>query len=138
MYNVTDKINISADAIRSRARQLKLDTLDDVVAYDLWDAQCRERPKTIAGQFYHVATDRQRTRVLNLAVRKYNKQITPHQKKLILAFSAKLGGEAAIERLTYDGPRLGISPRDVPPSKDFDSLAGLLYAVALEWLNEKD
>lgn len=71
MYNITDKIKISAGAIRSRARRLALNPLDDDTAYRLWDAQYSEQPKTVAGQFYLVASDRQRTRVINLAIAKY-------------------------------------------------------------------
>ena len=73
MYKITQKIKISAGAIRSRARQLGLSTLTQNTAHKLWDAQHDEQPETIAGQFYLSATERQVTRVINLAVKGYMK-----------------------------------------------------------------
>ena len=70
---ITEQIEVSAGAIRSRARALGLALLDRDTAYRLWDEQHRAQPGTVAGLFYLAATDRQMIRVVNRAVDGYHR-----------------------------------------------------------------
>lgn len=66
-YTILEKIDITAGAIRSRAREfgVALDTITERQAADFAEAQANECPNTIAAQFYLTATDRQWKRIYN-------------------------------------------------------------------------
>ncbi len=88
MTSITDKINITATAIRVRyarnhelarvaAQELVLDLpfiekpFDLVAADKTWMGLSVEYPDRLTGAFYNEATERQVTRVLNKAVRDF-------------------------------------------------------------------
>ena len=84
-YSITQKIEITAGAIRSAYRTNKemsrklnpeitnwaKDNFDIVAADKIWMEMGRTHATKICGAFLHEATERQITRVLNLAVRGY-------------------------------------------------------------------
>lgn len=64
---VAEKIEITAGAIRSRAREIgrDIETMSETEASRLAEAQVHESPNTISAKFYMEATDRQWKRIYN-------------------------------------------------------------------------
>ena len=69
---VRGKIDITASAIKSRAREYGMNpySLTEKEASAFAEAQAQEQPNTIAGAFYLVCTDRQWKRVYNRTQRR--------------------------------------------------------------------
>lgn len=69
---VSEKIEITARAIRHRARERGYipSELSELEAERLINAQAYENPNSIAGKFYLEASDRQWKRIYNKVIRK--------------------------------------------------------------------
>jgi hypothetical protein len=71
---ISEKIEITAGTIRSRAREIgiSINNISEIEAARLAEAQVYDSPNTIAAEFYLEATDRQWKRIYNQVKRGSN------------------------------------------------------------------